>query len=441
MNSVLAGIFLASSDVVVTGQLEEQIQAGSLFGRDGNAFSLLAHKVSLTTGKDHGIYGIIDDTPPGSTALFGNYQCKFVLQKPSIEKMRTTEDVVQVDRQTGQEYVNCDSSFYFSHTVSRMLKQFQERHLDSLIANRVELDAYRDFLQPLGSQPIGLDEFLASAKSQANVFREMYAAFAGLSTAVIALTNSEFFHLGTVHEIFELYLDDTEQANRFRRAICFTDSKPGSSRGGSGGTGGLYYSRLNEHCQLSDKSLMEFCSVGEGLSLHLEDWAYVNTCRITASELNRADTNQRSFRVPKDTCLHTVAVRVRTEHSVSAGKVSYVTICFQRTDDLKKNYKSLADLKWLGKTLPAALASRLTTSSDSGCSIWSLRVFRAKDTMTESFVSALSFCQSYLEDTVDGSEVDAASGQLYSLFDILRLQSFESMIQIREDMMKESQSN
>ena len=99
MNSVLhriLGIFLASSDIVVTGQLEEQIRAGSLFGRDGNAFSLLAHRVNLATGKEHGIYSIVDDKPSESTAL-GNYQCAFVLQKPSIEKMRASEDVVQVD--------------------------------------------------------------------------------------------------------------------------------------------------------------------------------------------------------------------------------------------------------------------------------------------------------------------------------------------------------
>lgn len=428
------GIFLTSSDIVVTGRLEEQLRAGSEFGRDGNAFSLLAHRVSLSTGKDHGIYGI-DGQPADSTAFNGKYECQFVLQKPSVEKMRATPGVLQLDAETGREYVVCDSSFYFSHAVSRTLKQFQERHLDALVANGLELDAYRDFLQPLGSRPISLDEFLASAKSEADVFREMYAAFAGLRTAVIALTDSEFFHLGTIQEILELYLGDTDEASCFRRAICFTDSKPGGGgdKACNPGRAGLYHSRLNENCKLSDKSLAEFCSVGEGLSLQLADWAYVNTCRLRASELRSGAAT--SFTVPGDTCMHTVAVKE------AAGELSFVTVFFQRGDDLKKNYRSARDLKWLGTTLPPALADRLAFTPGSGCSIWSLKVFRAKPTMTESFVSALRFCHSYLEDRMDEVAKDLdkdEDGQLCSLFDILRLHSFESMIQFREDMMSES---
>lgn len=438
----------------MTGGLEEQISAGRLFGRDGNAFSLLSHKVSLDTGKDHGLYGIQRATgqttePATGSPSFGHFECQFVLQKPSIAKMRATPGVIQLDTKSGQEYVNCDSSFYFSHAVSRMLKHLQEQHLDTLVADRIELDAYRDFLQPLGSQPLSLDEFLVSAKSQAAVFRDVYTTFAGLRTAVLALSHSQFFHLGTIPEILELYLADSDEARSFRRAICFTHRKPakGSDLGvdvvagaAAERRGGLYYSRLNEACRLSATSLLEYCFVGDGLALELEDGAYVNSCRLRASELSDANGSlNRLFRVPKNTCMHTVAIRAAGRDD---NQVSYVTIFFQRDDDLKKGYESLSDLNWLGKTLSQTMANQLTSSPElaPACSVWSLRVFRAASTMSESFVSALRFCHSYLQEKEaekEDSSLDV-SGQLYSLFDILRLQSFESMIQFREEMIRDS---
>lgn len=82
------GIFLASSDDIITYYLEEQIEASYLFGSNDNDFILLAHKSSLDVGKDHGVYAVEN---LNKNFKFNVFDCKFVLQKPSVEKNETNE--------------------------------------------------------------------------------------------------------------------------------------------------------------------------------------------------------------------------------------------------------------------------------------------------------------------------------------------------------------
>ena len=108
-----------------------------------------------------------------------------------------------------------------------------------------------------------------------------------VKTTVVALADSEFFHLGTVPEILELYLSEkSDEAHRFRPAICFDH------------TGGVYYSQLSPgRCQLSGSCLMEFCFVDEGVALELEESTYVNSIMLRACELRGCHGNR--FKVPR----------------------------------------------------------------------------------------------------------------------------------------------
>ena len=112
------GIFLASSDDIISSQFDEQIQAGGLFGVE-NDFALLAHKSSPMTGKDHGVYAI--DNTANSVQTFKHLGCKFVLQKPSIDLMQKRNVILKDE---SQEYVYSDSAFYFSHKITKLLSHF-----------------------------------------------------------------------------------------------------------------------------------------------------------------------------------------------------------------------------------------------------------------------------------------------------------------------------
>ena len=91
--------------------------------------------------------------------------------------------------------------------------------------------------------------------------------------------------------------------------------------------------------------------------------------------------------------MHTVAVR-------ADGQTKYVTIFFQRADDLKRSYQALSEVRFLGKVLPEQVANVVGAGKADtlAWSIWDLRVFGGADTMSESFAIALSFIDSYLGD-------------------------------------------
>lgn len=144
------GIFLASSDDIITCDLEEQLEASKLFGSN-NDFILLAHKSSLIVGKDHGVYAV---DGPSKNGRFNVFDCKFVLQKPSIDKMR------QLNVCLDDNNVLSDSLFYFSSNITRLLLEFHDLYFDKICQFKIEIDSYRDFLQPLGTHPLSIEQYL-----------------------------------------------------------------------------------------------------------------------------------------------------------------------------------------------------------------------------------------------------------------------------------------
>ena len=50
--------------------------------------------------------------------------CVEVLQKPSREEMRSTEGLVRVDSQTGEEFVFTDSAYWINPALMRELASF-----------------------------------------------------------------------------------------------------------------------------------------------------------------------------------------------------------------------------------------------------------------------------------------------------------------------------
>ena len=408
------GVFLTSSDDFESFEFDEQVELGKQFGTAD--FVLIAHKSPLTVGKDHGVYALDESK---STLI---HQCKFVLQKPAVQKMRDLNVVIEDD--DNNEFVYTDSVFYFGHSLTPKLIQFHGEYFDYIVANKIEIDAYRDFLQPLGSTPMEISAFLSSAgvqlenKPRVDLFTRVYELFLGLNVIVVAPSGSDFFHLGTVNELLDFYLnEESSESVKFRRSLCFAKQIP--KRVGGDASGCVLYSKLGAKCELSELSLVEYCCFDDGTRLKVNDFCFINNCSVKSEEL---DVSSLNLEVPANVCMHTIPIRVNSE-------IRYATIFFNRNDDLKKSYNSISDIKLLGMSLPNELCGLKLTHLNNN-SIWSLKVFKYYETMSESFVNSLGFVNGYLK----GNKLSSESlNEAVSLFDILKLQSFEHIISFRLD--------
>lgn len=402
------GVFLTSSDDFETFYLEEQIDSSKYFGSDQNDFVLIAHKSPLAIGKDHGVYVL--DEKISQTVKFNVYNCKCVLQKPSIEKIQELGIVLKDKNQ--EDFVYTDSVFYFSHKVSKDLIQFYEKYFEYIKENKIEIDAYRDFLQPLGKSPIKFEEFKKPFKIKNDLLlSDLYNLFLNRNCLILGLNDSDFFHLGTLNEMFNYYFDSSSLFSiKFRQSICLE---------GSSSQGCVIKSRIGNKVGLNQTSLVEYCYFDDEIELNLNEYSFISNCKLVKSELNFT----RSLEIPGNICFHTIPISFE-------NKAKYITIFFSRTDDLKKAYAKISQVKFLGKEIPKFLEDSLKSCKE--FSIWNLRVFKSYETMSESFVKSLEFVESFLK--TNQHELLIYFNQdlvFYSLFDLLKNSNYGKMIQFR----------
>ena len=203
-----------------------------------------------------------------------------------------------------------------------------------------------------------------------------------------------------------------------------------SSGGSNEITGCILNSRVGQACQLSILSLLEYCFVDTEVRLITNDYCLLNNCMLTSSELSLTNLHEITFNVPANICMHTIPIK----SGVSSAK--YLTIFFDRNDDLKKNYELFSSMIFLGKLLPDEVTeseSQLKHAVTDANSIWNLRIFKACNTMSESFVWALKFVNGYLSSRLDTEVFTESVSNMYSLFDVLKVNDYERMISFRID--------
>lgn len=403
------GVFMACSDDFETFDFEQQLTVGAHFGAGSSQFVLLAHKSPLSIAKDHGVY-VLDRTINAPTL----FECKRVLQKPPVEKMKQL-DIVLDDPKIGP-YVFTDSVFYFSHQISQCLLEFYELYFNQVVQLKIEIDAYRDFLQPLGNSPLSLEDYLTPFRSSGSnviteIFSRLYESLKGRTSLLLALNDSDFFHLGTLAETLELYFGHSIYGEKFRKNVCMNikSSLAVNSTIGRGVT-------------LSESSLVDYCHFDDEVSLDVGAYCYVNNCMVDKSEFDYSSTKRPSLKVPDNVSLHTIAI---VDPQSNATK--YVTIFIDQRDDLKKMYDNLASVRFLNLNLRSELVAKLGECKPT---IWQLKLFTAFDTMSESFVRSVTFLNDYLQ-TENSLEFDQ-NERRYCLFDLLNYQNFEKMISYRE---------
>lgn len=318
--------------------------------------------------------------------------------------------------------------FYFTHAITRDLLNFHAKHFSEILSQQIEIDAYRDFLQPLGSAPLSLANYLEAIKPTAwhPIFTDLYTLFKGRSTLIMALRDSDFFHLGTMSELLDLYLSATSPlAESFRRALGFTRLKSSKlpTDNAHNIAGCVLSSRLGKNTTTNEQSLLECCVTDDVTRIRVGQMCYLSNCMILNEEAAMLE-------IPDNVCMHTMPIKAAV-----GGEFAYVTVFFDRRDDLKKAYSSLDKCHFLGKCIPNKLVRVLQDrigpgASSNNCSIWSLKIFYAFSTMSESFRRSLEFVHRYL----NKDEVDFESDRLtesFSLFDLLKCACFEKMLSYR----------
>lgn len=421
------GIFITSSDDIETFNLVEQLNSSIYFNEKYSDVVLLAHRSTIQIAKDHGCYQIGREIDMGTNGIFNTKisECEYVLQKPSISKIKDTNLVKEAN---GESFVYTDSVFYFSQTIVRNLHLLSKTCLNQLIKLHIEMDAYRDFLQPLGTNAITLHEFISSLphacvsnKDRAVIFEQLYELMKNKRTIVIALDNSKFYHLGTLNEIFELYFNESDANSiEFRDKIAF------ETNGMDGKQLCLINTKFKEsRVYFGSSCILEHCvfDLNESTQLNIGANCYLNNCILIKSELNILKL-ENNLQLPSNIFLHTIPILDNR----------YVTIFFEMSDNLKKNYKSFAEVKFLnrdGVTLNKFKNNLLKDNSLNEFSLWDLRLYTSKATASESFIEACKFMNYYLKSGEDILTTETIDNK-FSLFDLLKLANYERMIQMKE---------
>ncbi len=291
----------------------------------------------------------------------------------------------------------------------------------------------------MGTQPLTLDEYYASAKVDKNnkvqtqIFDALYSIFLNRNSIILSLTDSDFYHLGTVNELLDLYLDDNSPVSiKFRKFSNFTKFKIKNEWTNNFSDNRLKNVVINSKissnfCDFNQKSLIEYCFIDKDINLCVDEFCYLNNCMLIKKDLNPSEM----LNVPANICMHTVPIN-------NENTTKYITIFFNRNDDLKKDYESIESIIFLGQTIPNQFLEPIRFTNQNAFSIWNMKIFKAFNKTTDSFVNSLKFINNYLslknenkmiaDLTTYWSEDD---DKLYSLFDMLRLNQYETMLSYR----------
>lgn len=255
--------------------------------------------------------------------------------------------------------------------------------------------------------------------------------FRGRATLVVAPTDSKFFHFGTVNELLDLFLNTSSAFSQyFRHILGYTRLKSSHVPQDDAQIHRnccIINSRLGTNTRVNEGSILEFCMIADQVRLTVGHNCYISNCCC----LMGADQHD-DLHVPDNICLHTIPIKPLTDQD----KVEYVTIFFDRRDDLKKVYERLERVIFLGREVRPSLGKALETREVKSNCLWDLRVFRAYDSMSESFRRSLSFLNRYLnedEHFENENENEDENKKAYSLFDLLKYRSYSDMISFRLD--------
>lgn len=407
---------------------------------DKPGFTALAHPSSLTVGTTHGVFVL----EPSNCLEYRDLEyrcCHRFLHKPSIERMCQCNAVCrpgnfsQQDSSGGDsaslkfesEYVYTDSLFYMDHKSAKKLLVFYEK-IGTL---NCEIDAYGDFLQALG--PGATVEY---TKNTSNVIKEeselvdmrqrIFHLLKGTSLNVVVLNNSKFYHIGTTEE----YLCHLTSASSLRselglQSIAFSISP--AIPGCFGNTSCIIQSILDSRCSVSPGSVVEYSRLGPDVSVG-------ENCIISGSSIITTAI------LPAYSFVCSLSLKMN-------GHLKYSTMAFGVQDNLKRNVKTLSDIKSLqffGVCFLSCLdiwnlkvTEELFSGNKTCLSLWNARIFPVCTSLNDSVTTSIKM----LNAVQSKSAFSLKNYKLLSIEEMLASKDVEDMITYREKIFLEISLN
>ncbi|KAK1339899.1 hypothetical protein QTO34_018459 [Cnephaeus nilssonii] len=403
---------------------------------DKPGFTALAHPSSLTVGTTHGVFVL----EPSSCLEYRDLEyrcCHRFLHKPSIERMCQCNAVYrpgnfsQQDLSGGDtaslkfesEYVYTDSLFYMDHKSAKKLLAFYEK-IGTL---NCEIDAYGDFLQALG--PGATVEY---TRNTSNVTKEesdlvdmrqrIFHLLKGTSLNVVVLNNSKFYHIGTTEE----YLCHFTSASSLKselglQSIAFSISPAIPECFGN--TSCIIQSILDSRCSVSPGSVVEYSRLGPDVSVG-------ENCIISGSSIITTAV------LPAYSFVCSLSLKMN-------GHLKYSTMAFGVQDNLKRNVKTLSDIKSLqffGVCFLSCLdiwnlkvTEELFSGNKTCLSLWNARIFPVCTSLNDSVTTSIKM----LNAVQSKSAFSLNNCKLLSIEEMLAYKDVEDMITYREKIFLE----
>lgn len=332
-------------------------------------FTALAHPSTLQVGTGHGvfvlnteqIYARLNNPSP---EIQTPVQCLKFMHKPTVEMMKEAGAIVEHNE---DQQVFTDSNYFFDMEIAGKLVDFYRNH-----GVKCEVDAYGDFLHPLGE--LASDDYFTSSRTTGsapsseliNVRKKLFSILKGTHFNVIPYVPSLFVHIGTAREYLEHLCFNLPKFG-FNRFHCNAflhsadklvvmpelglradvDMTPKKRK--------LLHSSveqkriLHNHCCMMYNILGENVTVGHG--------SVVEYCRITpehytnignGSILSNVHVPATIVEIPSGIFLHTMTMATSTGHQ-------YVTVLYGLEDNLKDAASDSSQLNLWGEKLSVIL--------------------------------------------------------------------------------------
>ncbi|XP_042537417.1 fucose-1-phosphate guanylyltransferase [Dipodomys spectabilis] len=407
---------------------------------DKPGFTALAHPSSLTVGTTHGVFVLESSNCLKYRAL--EYRCCYrFLHKPSIGKMYQFNavckrgDFCQQDFGGGDtayfhldsEYVYTDSLFYMDYKSAKKLLAFYEQ-IGTL---KCEIDAYGDFLQALGPEATvdytrDTSNVTQEESALVDVRQKIFHLLQGTPLNVVVLNNSKFYHIGTTEEyLFHFTSDSSLKSELGLQSIAFSitpDIPKGSAK-----TSCVIQSILDSGFSVAPGSVIEYSRLEPDVCIG-ENCIISNSYIVTKAVL------------PANLFLSSLSLKIK-------GSLKYSTMAFGMQDDLKKNVKTLLDIKLLQffgvcflsclDTWNLKVTEELFSGNKACFSLWTARIFPACSSLSESVTTSLKM----LNAVKNNSPFNMNSFQLLSIEEMLVYKDVEDMIAYREKIFLEISLN
>ena len=487
------GIFITCADDFLVYNLGDDWELNNDLQFSQTGFTALAHPSTVKVGTVHGVFVIKDVEKVDPSVPVQICECLEVLQKPSEVVMYEKGAVLKSENLHFSDGIKIfgraaytDSSFFFSHNVTRKLAAF----VDKNGGINCEIDAYGDFLQALG--PRATSQYIHNTSNVSTVTpnlietrKDIFDLLKGSELSLLVMNSSKFIHVGTTKEYIHHFCCDHTFQEEMGLSLDVFNAWTGKGNytpeNGIGDVksigepvqkkaktesqsdicdGCVMHSVLPSSSTVSRLSVVEYshfsipvsvgpntiisnCEYnssarGEEISKRIFEMEHDDSSGIIMPHSKNSSTHSTILKIPNDTFLHTVPIKVD-------GKTKYVTVFFDVNDSLKKVAASdcVRKLHFLGKTVgdfsdcfDVDLKSMKEENSKPGSKVnlWFTDLFPVTDSMSSSLALTLQLIDAFRRMAV--KDISLRSYQLVSMATILKKKDVFAMLSHRNMLFK-----